>query len=467
MTRPDEKDMRLPGRRLAPGWPLLAAAVVAAASLLLLYRTHRTEVQARHQVMLERGQMVLDALASGIRAHGRMGRFHQERVWEIFEELAMTPGILGLELRSHDGTVIASTGDTALLTEGPMATPAWAGAYLVMASELEASGWQRRGPPGPPPDQGPGRGMRGGRGMGPRRGRAWEVANWDEWRPFPTGPSRLAVVLDARPMHGQIRRDGLRLAVSAVVCLGGIALGTWVLFAYVRQRNLETALALAQARVTVHERLSQLGAGLAHETKNPLGIVRGLAQSITRAPRADPETKGLARDIIDEADRTVGQINSFLALARPKDPDLASIDLDAFFSALLPLVQAELDAHGVTVDYTPTKRRVLADEDLLRRAVLNILINAARASEAGGTITVTLDGEAGTATITIADRGCGIAPDDLPRVTEPYFTRFESGTGLGLAIVDQIARAHGWDLVIASDLEAGAQVSLQGLREVG
>ena len=61
------------------------------------------------------------------------------------------------------------------------------------------------------------------------------------------------------------------------------------------------------------------------------------------------------------------------------------------------------------------------------------------------------------------DNGRGIAPEDLPRVTEPYFTRFENGTGLGLAIVDQIARSHGWNLAIRSAPGKGTEASLHGM----
>jgi len=427
---------------------LLAAALIAAASMLLLYRNYRTEAQAHRQVMLERGRTVLDSLAAGIRAHGRMGRYHGERLAAIFEELAATPGILALELRTREGSIIASAGDMGLLPEGPLATPCWLESRLVMATEPELTC----------PAPGSGR-RRGGGGRG-----AQDLA---QWIPFPAGPYRLSVVLDAAPMRRQLRRDQLQLAIACAVAVGAILLGTWVLLARLRQRSLQAALGLAQERATHHERLSQLGAGLAHETKNPLGIVRGLAQTISNAAHADRETKRVAHNIIDEVDRTAGRINSFLALAKPKAPDLAPVDLDAFLGHLLSVVEPELEASGITLEHAQTGYRVLADEDLLRRGVLNLVINALRASHEGGTITVEVQPEADTVTLSVVDNGCGIDPQDLPRATEPYFTRFEGGCGLGLAIVDQIARAHNWKLTIASPPGAGTRVSLHGLRRVG
>ena len=62
--------------------------------------------------------------------------------------------------------------------------------------------------------------------------------------------------------------------------------------------------------------------------------------------------------------------------------------------------------------------------------------------------------------------GCGIAPEDVGQVTEPYFTRFEGGSGLGLSIVKQIAQAHGWEVNVSSDLGHGTRVSLDGIDEV-
>jgi signal transduction histidine kinase len=67
----------------------------------------------------------------------------------------------------------------------------------------------------------------------------------------------------------------------------------------------------------------------------------------------------------------------------------------------------------------------------------------------------------------VSDTGCGIAPDDLPRVTEAYFTRFSGGSGLGLSMVDQIAAAHGWRLRITSVMGQGTQAALEGIPIVG
>jgi len=443
-------------QRQSTKWTFSAAALVAAAAILMLYAQYLHETAARRRLMVERGKTVLDAMVAGIRAHGRMGRYRTERLGIIFEELAETPAIVGLQLTAQDGEAVASGGDTTRLQGIPPQQVAWEGPWLLIASKVESLR-----PPGPP-------GLEQGRELPHvpegRRGpaRRWQGA----WEDFPEGPYVLAAVLDTTETLRGIRRDRLQFVISTLIALAAVASGTLVVSARMKRRDLEAALALAEERAAHHERLAKLGAGLTHETKNPLGLVRGLAQAIGALSEADAEVKRLAAGIVDEADRTVGHIDSFLALARPKEPALDAVDLDEFFGKLLPLVQPEASAGGAAVTYAPSRLRIEADGDLLRRALLNIVLNALRASGKDGEVTVNAQRHDWEVTIRVSDNGCGIRQADLGRVTEPYFSRFEEGTGLGLAIVDQIARAHGWRLEIASTLGVGTRVSLAGIKEV-
>jgi len=451
-------------QRHSTTWVFAAAALVAAAAVLLLYAQYLQEAATRRRLMVERGRTVMDAMVAGIRAHGRMGRYHTERLAIVFDELAETPAIVGLQLTARDGVVVAASGDTARLQRALPQHATWEDPWLIIASRLVTLRPER--PPWTPGEGPPGRGGgppeghfgRGGRGRG-----HWGPGAWED---FPEGPYVLAVMLDATETLRSIRRDRTQFVVSTVIALAAVALGTLVASARVKRRGLEAALTLAEERAAQHERLAQLGAGLAHETKNPLGVVRGLAQAIAAAPEADSETKRLASSIVDEADRTVGHIDSFLSLARPKEPKLDPVDLDGFFGELLPLVQPEAAAAGVTLTYAPSHLRIEADRDLLRRAVLNILLNALRASAEGDEVSIDAQRHDWQASIRIRDRGCGIRAEDLPRVSEPYFSRFEGGTGLGMAIVDQIARAHGWRLDVESALGSGTEVTLAGINEV-
>lgn len=430
-------------------WLGVAAVLVAAATLLYLYVLYRQEAAAQQRALAERSEAFVNALLAGLRAHGRMGRYRTERLGIILEETAANPGVVGLKLETAGGALLASGGDVARVPAIAPGSHAWRGSFFSVATAGERLAPDWGGPP-------PGRG----------RGRAQMLDDASDGPPLPDGPYVLTATFDASDILAQLARDRARFAVSSVVvvaavCLGGVTLALWV-----TRRALEAELAVALEQASHHQRLAQLGAGLAHETKNPLGVVRAAAQEMENLPGLEPRIRQLASSIVDEADRTVGRINGFLALARPREPHPETVDLDQLLADLLPLVEADAAAAGVHVRQDPNSMRVLADADLLRRALLNLLLNALRASPRGATVSIAGRREGGAVTVAVTDTGAGIAADDLPRVTTPYFSRFEGGTGLGLAIVDDIARAHGWTLHIASESGRGTEVSLEGLREV-
>jgi signal transduction histidine kinase len=440
---------------------LLVAALVAATGLLLVHHDYQSQVWNHQEVMLARGQTVLDALTAGIRAQGRMGRYRPDRLSAIFGELANTPDIVGLDLRTQEGIVISSGGDTDNLPQVGVDKPLWPTSRLVMACEplLLGHGPGHQGL-GHGSGQGGGRGLRGGRGG---------IEDMDDWKPFPSGPYVLTAVLDTGAMEEEIRGARVRLVISAGVIGSAVLLAALFMLARAKQRNLQMALLVARERTAQQEHLTHLGAGLAHETKNPLGIVRGLAQLIgdsSDSPDVHAANRGYARNIVDEIDRTVGQIDSFLSLARPKTADSRPVDLGPFFGELAPLVGSEARQKGFSLGFQGGGIKIAADEELLRRAVLNLVLNAFRACQPQDEIKIAMERKGNAVSLVVSDTGCGIAPEDIEQVTEPYFTRFEGGSGLGLSLVKQIAQAHGWEINISSDLGRGTRVSLDGIDEV-
>lgn len=444
---------------------VLAAAVLAAASIFLLLRQYRVEVDNAQVQLLAKGHTTLDALTAGIRAQSRRGMYRTDRLTAIFDELAQTPGILALQLRSSSGALVAAGGERVTVPDLPPGTELWNPDTLTMTASAD---FTHDGPGTGPPGRGRGE---GGFGLGPRRGggRGFGYRPDDPDAgdtPWEEGPHVLTVVLHTGEVRLAIRNARLRLAGGALVVLLAIGSGAWAFVSQLHQRRLMTGLLLAEERVAQSERLARLGAGLAHETKNPLGVVRGLAQSILEAPEADRDIRGMAQQIVDESDRTVGQINSFLGFARPLEPELRPVDLSRLLDAMKPLFEAEARGSGIGIVCAGNQLTVRADESMLRRALLNLVINGIRAVKRQGTVAVRAEHAHDGVRIVVEDNGCGIAPEDLARLTDPYFGRFEEGSGLGLSIVDQIARAHGWRLRFRSEPGAHTQVSLEGLSEV-
>ena len=251
-----------------------------------------------------------------------------------------------------------------------------------------------------------------------------------------------------------------------LIVLAGL-LGLQVILARRRHAALQTELAIAGERTAHLEKLSHMGAGLAHETKNPLSVVRGMAQRIEENAETPEDIRACARHIVDESDQVVGRIDAFLRLSRPKTPKPEMIRLDAFLGNLVAILRHEAADRGITLELDVPGISIHADPELLRQAVFNVMINALHACQKDDSVLVSAKQNGNTACVIVRDTGCGIQPDDLPHVTEPYFSRFPGGAGLGLALVEDAARACGWRLRIASEPGHGTEVSLDGMHAIG
>lgn len=422
-------------------WLTILGALLAAGIYHFLYSSYQAEVNSNRGVLLVRGQTLLDAMKAGILAQGRMGRYRGDKLTIILEELARSQDVLAIALRGPDGELIAAGGRRDEIPKDARDVH-WEADRLAIANWVDFFTAQCR--------------LEAARGHPPGE-------NAEGSFTFKEGNYELIALLDLSEMNRVIRHERLQISIYAGVSSVTLALGALAVLLLLKRKELGAELVRAREHARQEEQAARLGAGLAHETKNPLGIVRGLAQSIAQCSNKDCPIKNRANDIVDEVDRVIGGINSFLELSRPPEVQPHRIALDAFFAGFLPLAQMDAAAAEVGIAYEPCGLSVIADENLLRRALLNLIINALRASNPGQSIRVTAERSGETLALSVSDDGCGIAPEDLPRVTEPYYTRFSGGSGLGLPIVDRIASAHGWRLRVESVLSHGTRASLEGL----
>jgi signal transduction histidine kinase len=216
-----------------------------------------------------------------------------------------------------------------------------------------------------------------------------------------------------------------------------------------------------QAQLVQRERLSAVGelaAGLAHELRNPLHIIRGEAELLARR---DANTES-CQDILEEIDRIDRFIGDLLAYTRPADADHDPVEL-------LPVLRSVVSA--LEHDHPGARERVTIDcdesaalgmdADHLRQITRNLLANALEAlADGDGGVRVSVTQSAGEARIVVDDTGRGITPDDLPRIFELFFTRREAGTGLGLAIVGRLVELYGGQIDIESQPGRGTRVTL-------
>jgi signal transduction histidine kinase len=217
------------------------------------------------------------------------------------------------------------------------------------------------------------------------------------------------------------------------------------------------------------ERLATLGrlaSGIAHEVGNPLGAITGYVElARDRLTSGDGATTDdfLAR-IGEEAQRIDRIVRDLLDLARPADAVLGAVDLAAPIEAALRLarVQARFRSVEVAVALPAPLPRILADERRLSQVFLNLLLNAGDAMGGAGKVSVEAAVEGTRVAVRVADTGPGIAPADLPRVFEPFFSTKGAGkgTGLGLAISQGLVESFGGELLAANGAGAGAVFTL-------
>jgi signal transduction histidine kinase len=231
-------------------------------------------------------------------------------------------------------------------------------------------------------------------------------------------------------------------------------------------RTMARELAEGRARALEAERAEafrETARRVAHELKNPLTPIRFAVDGLRRS--ATPAQLELVEVLAVESARLEAMARSFAQFGRLPDGPAAGVDLGelaraAVASAVPPHLSARVDVVGEVP-------LVHGHHDALLRAVSNVLYNAAEACGVEGTITVRVGrvaaaaarGVAGEAVeIAVRDTGCGIAPELLARIWDPYVTQKAHGTGLGLAIARQTVAAHGGTVDAVSAVGRGTEI---------
>ncbi len=224
----------------------------------------------------------------------------------------------------------------------------------------------------------------------------------------------------------------------------------------------------SQKRVERSEVASQLAARMAHEIKNPLNSI-GLIVDYQRdrfLPSEEGEQKKfreLSDNVKAELARLNGIVESFLRFAKPTTAAQRPIEIPALIEDTLSFISPEAARQSVSVrSHVPADLpRIAGDYSQLRQALLNLFINALQAMPDGGDLNVSVTSTDREIEIVLQDTGCGVAPENLPRLFDPYFTTKVRGFGLGLSIVDRIVQEHGGGIVVASQQGKGTTFTIK------
>ncbi len=214
-----------------------------------------------------------------------------------------------------------------------------------------------------------------------------------------------------------------------------------------------------------NERLSaagQLSASLAHEIRNPLASISGAAGILARghaSPSSQEECLGI---LTKESKRLNKLLTNFLDFARPRLPRFQLADPLSVVQSTMVLVQHAAGQAGVALQLqaAPTLPEVLCDPEQIKQVLLNLILNALQASNAGNSVHLSVAATPDALCIDVCDEGRGIPAQDIDNIFDPFFTTRENGTGLGLAIAANIVAQHGGRLTAAPQPERGTRFRL-------
>lgn len=219
------------------------------------------------------------------------------------------------------------------------------------------------------------------------------------------------------------------------------------------------ALQKSQRQLVQNEKLAAIGrlaAGIAHEVRNPLGVIRSSAAMVQDGFQPGDDAHRACQFICEEIDRLNSLITSLLTFARPAQLRVQRVALDTVLERALALAADELRSRGVQVAREGLPGPELdADPDLVAQVVLGLLTNAAEAIGQGGCIALRVAAHRDSVQIDVADSGPGLSAEQAQRVFEPFFTTKPKGTGLGLAMAQRIIQTHLGALRVSSGRGAG------------
>ncbi len=254
------------------------------------------------------------------------------------------------------------------------------------------------------------------------------------------GGRRLAIALEIIPQQGAENRDSL----GALLTLHDLE----------SVREIESELELSR-------RLSAIGrltGGVGHEVKNPINAIV-VHLELMKNKLSGPEAPAMRHlnVIQSEIQRLDRVVQTLVDFSRPMELQLEEEDLRAITSGVLMLASAEFAAQDVHLETQLPQKPVAVkvDADMLRQAILNIVLNAAQAMPSGGRLRVALGEEQRQAVLTIADTGEGIAEEILPRIFDLYFTTKKEGNGIGLAMCYRIVQLHSGIIEVESEPARG------------
>jgi signal transduction histidine kinase len=449
---------------------------------------HKRVVEAARQNLMSRGRAITGTLGLLIRSQQRAGGIvSQERLESALVELIKPGEVESIALLNAENKVVVAAG-LPLEDYSPIpAGVAWTGELMLLSNLVDLgtnvfpqsegerraivlrdplgmgsgtnrspffrwrgsdsrtnheSGFTRRGPP---------------RGRPPFGRPPWMTEEEYQRLSAQMGLHSFIISIPTRSIDQAASQDlWMRLIIAALAAAtaGGAALA-WRTFE--KSTDLELRLVKASEMNSHLKQLNLAAAGLAHETRNPLNIIRGLAQMISKRTDAAPDVRQNSVAIVEESDRLTAQLNEFINYSRPREVRKAPVDLARVAAEVARALAYDAEEKEVQVEMNIPAILVEADEQLLRQTLFNLLLNSIQAVRKKEKVSINARREPNDEIVLeVSDTGPGVPVEQRLEIFKPYFTTNEHGSGLGLAIVRQIVLAHGWNIEYVPNEPQGA-----------
>jgi signal transduction histidine kinase len=234
---------------------------------------------------------------------------------------------------------------------------------------------------------------------------------------------------------------------------------TWVLLS--RFQSYVTAITSIHNDLRQKEKLAvigQMATAIAHEIKNPLSSLKGFTQLQQEKDKGDDQYYPI---MLNEIDRINTIVTDLLILGRPNTAQKQPKNLKNIIEYVISVIEPHSDRLNVQIEVelkdSPT---ILCDENHLKQVFINLIKNAMEAMTQGGTVKISSIVVGEFVEISVIDEGCGIEPEKLKKLGEPFYTTKQNGNGLGLMVTKKIIEEHYGKFVIDSELNVGTTVTV-------
>jgi len=276
------------------------------------------------------------------------------------------------------------------------------------------------------------------------------------------------IVFNGLPYIKRLKAETGKLLIAYIsTCIAFLVLSAaWIYL--IKNSKLKFEYSQLKAKSNRMEELNLSAAGLAHELKNPLGIIRGIAQRLQTLNNSNDnlEIDKYSCNIIDEIDRATERLNYFLNFAKTKTPNLIHLHAVDFINEIIDIFSSDSITSQIKLDSEIDDIVIEADKEFLNQILVNLLLNSFKACTKSCTIKVTLKQLNNFAELSVIDDGSGINKSFIDDIFKPYVSGFSNGHGIGLAVVNKLVEESNWLIDVKSKLNHGTKIKINNIKIV-